>query len=234
MPFRRIRGVTSLTASTSPQVSTMPNTEGFPGPAVSPVGRKENPRWTSDLQWLRDAPWEVRSGLPSWASLGKPRELKNWGNQIDIEKGVGLTVTIAQISVDCVLIWHRTWADIPASSFVHRQSWPRGPTSPGISIGSSAWFKSPAKGLYCHGAHPMAHLGKGTGLQSHPTAKHSFQFCPTRKHGHRCPAAHSMTCLGREPSQRPCPIVEHSLWPCIIKKPEQYPEEAQSSTYSNT
>lgn len=63
---------------------------GPPGPLVSPVGKKENPRWTSRSLRMGDTFPEVHLSLTSQGSLGNMGRLHHWGSDRDEEEGQGL------------------------------------------------------------------------------------------------------------------------------------------------
>lgn len=153
----------------------MPNREGFPGPAVSPVEKKRTQDGYLLFKHWGMLPGRLTQVSPHdhhWESLGSSKTKSDRNG----ERG-RITVTIAQISVTVVLI------DTESEQISQLEAlfigWPGGPISPGISLGSSVSFEIPDKGLYCHGAHPMAHLGW-----------HTWNGIP----GHRCRVAISSNC----------------------------------------
>lgn len=83
------------TAHPLPQASIAPHLEGPLGPAVFQWERK-SPTWTPNFTSIVGYFLGSSLGLSSWESLRKSMRLDDC-NQVEMEKGRGLTVTGSQI-----------------------------------------------------------------------------------------------------------------------------------------
>lgn len=115
--IRRVRGMNSytLTSLSLPQAGTVLPQEGPSGPTPSPVGKWE-PK--VDIQFHQCC--RTLSRKPTQVSFhrdhGRSLQSFNTGNQIETEKGAGLTEVSTQILTDCISECSATWIEIPTSN----------------------------------------------------------------------------------------------------------------------
>ena len=148
----------ALTALAPPQSGHSVVTRGSPGNSIAPVG-KENPRWTSRFPSIMGhslgGTLRFHLILRHTGVRGHWEKLQDWtiGNHIEMEKGVGLTATRAQMAA-C----SSDGAQVAACSKVQCSSrdphqlpctiW-KGPIlSRDLGFGNLAWYGSPTNRPY--------------------------------------------------------------------------------------
>lgn len=121
---------------------------GPPGPLISPVGKSKLKGDMQLSQCYRTLHKRLTQVLPHRDQWGHLWSSTTWDKRETQKGAVRPTVTGTQIMADHISIYSSTWAKLLATGSAHLQSQASGPIWLGSSVGSSAWFGSPAKGPY--------------------------------------------------------------------------------------
>lgn len=162
-------------------VALPPGWHSVPWPTVAPKEKKKTQGGHPAFSALQDASQEAYSGLTSWGSLRESEELDHGGSERDGDRGRFTATTFRAGWINFLLV------AVPKQRYQHVVL-PICRAEPLAPSGQGAWLSALPDLNEVHSMNLILWLclGSRADSQSCPTAKTSFQFHPSGRHGLRC------------------------------------------------